>query len=739
MNLEPALSTFVSESRDLLRSMEAALLACEQSGADDDAINSIFRAAHTIKGSSGLFGLDEIVSFTHVVETVLDRVRSREIELSRKLCGILLECSDHLQYLIDSVASPDSRDDTHSATGADLIARLEAASAQTVGDEYPGSNTPTSPPPQHEQWRANTDSWHISVRFHADVLRNGMDPLSFLRYLATLGSITGLQVVDTALPEPGQFDPEVCYLGFEIGLRSEAEKERIEGAFEFVREDCTLRILPPRSLVGEYVALIRDMPNADSRLGELLVRCGSLTHQELERFLDIQHQLAQNDPGHARPLGELLEQNQLVQPPVIEAALQAQREARAGSDHKDRSNRSLRVDGAKLDHLIDLIGELVTAGAATNVIARLAGLADLNESMLRMARLVEEIRDHALQLRMVPIGETFARFQRVVRDVSRETGKDIRLELSGTDTELDKSLIEHMVDPLTHLVRNAIDHGIERPEVRIQRGKPAQGVLRLNAYHDSGSVVVEVSEDGAGLDRDRIVRKALERGLITDASGLSDAQVHALIFEPGFSTAEEITNLSGRGVGMDVVKRNVVALRGSIEIDSRPGRGTLMRIRLPLTLAIIDGFLVGVGRSSFVIPLDIVEECVELTPDERAASVGHRYIDLRGSTLPFIRLRELFGIETLAAKRESIVVVRWGEQRAGIVVDELLGELQAVIKPLSKLFSRLQGVSGSTILGSGDVALILDVRGLIDRSLAAGAATAPACAATALNQLVLAS
>lgn len=724
MSIDSALPTFIAESRDLLREMEADLLACEHGDASAEIINAIFRAAHTIKGSSGLFGLDAIVEFTHVVEGVLDRIRDRTLDLTRELTAVLLECRDHIQLLVDSVAGGDEgRDPRLDAAGARLLERLtgmscgEVAAHASVATQEPAVQAAESGDDISDGWRASTDSWHISVRFHTDVLKNGMDPLSFIRYLTTLGCITGLQIVDEALPPVDRFDPEACYLGYEIGFRTEVTKERIESAFEFVREDCNLRILPPRSRVAEYVSLIRDLPEAENRLGELLVACGTLTRRELERSLHMQKSLAESNPSQARPLGELLVHNQLVQPAVVAAALNKQREARTSSEAKGVDG-SLRVDGDKLDQLIDLIGELVTAGAATSMAAREAGFSDLNESTMRLARLVEEVRDQALKLRMVQIAPTFSRFRRIVRDVAREVGKEIRLEISGGDTELDKTLIESITDPLTHLVRNAIDHGIEPAEVRRAQGKASEGVLRLNAYHEAGSVVIEVADDGNGLNRERIARKAIERGLISDASSLTDAQVHALIFEPGFSTAEQITNLSGRGVGMDVVKRNVSALRGSIDIDSREGWGTQIRVRLPLTLAIIDGFLVGVGRSSFVIPLDAVEECVELTREECEAAAGQRYISLRGSVLPFIRLRELLCVTAPKVKRESIVVVRHGGQRAGIVVDELLGELQAVIKPLSKIFSRLQCVSGSTILGGGGVALILDIGGLVERCLA---------------------
>jgi two-component system chemotaxis sensor kinase CheA len=305
----------------------------------------------------------------------------------------------------------------------------------------------------------------------------------------------------------------------------------------------------------------------------------------------------------------------------------------------------------------------------------------------------------------------------VVRDVAREIGKNIALEVTGAETELDRTLVEGIADPLTHLVRNAIDHGIETPDIRLARGKPATGLVRLNAYHDAGSVIIEVSDDGGGLKRDRILAKATQQGLISAGETLTESQIYALIFEPGFSTAEKVTNLSGRGVGMDVVKRNIAALRGTVEVRSEEGKGTLICIRLPLTLAIIDGFEVGVGRSHFVIPLDLVEECVDASAEggaEISASAGH--ISLHGSVLPLIRLRDMFSIQEEAGRRQSIVVVRSGGKKVGIVVDDLLGELQAVIKPLSKLFSELQGIGGSTILGSGKVALILDMPGIIERT-----------------------
>ncbi|HTJ93767.1 MAG TPA: chemotaxis protein CheA, partial [Pararobbsia sp.] len=379
-----------------------------------------------------------------------------------------------------------------------------------------------------------------------------------------------------------------------------------------------------------------------------------------------------------------------------------------GKATKVRETQSVRVDADKLDRLIDLVGELITATASTSVVARRAKNAELQESTATLSSLVEEVRDSALQLRMVKIGGTFSRFRRVVHDVARELGKDVELRTSGEDTELDKTVVERIGDPLMHLVRNAMDHGIDAPDVRRARGKPAQGTVALNAYHDSGSIVIEVGDDGGGLNTEKILAKATERGLIEPGKTLTESDIQNLIFEPGFSTAEQITNLSGRGVGMDVVKRNIEALRGSVRIASRVGQGTTVTVRLPLTLAIINGFQVGVGHSVFVIPLEMVDECVTWTPNDRTD-----FTDLRGSVLPFVRLRDLFDIDGASTGRQNIVVVKHAGQKFGLVVDALMGEAQTVIKPLSKLFGSIRGISGSTILGSGEVALILDVPALL--------------------------
>jgi two-component system, chemotaxis family, sensor kinase CheA len=708
MNLDQALQTFLIEGRELLDDMEAALLRVADEDDPSESVNAIFRAAHTIKGSAGLFGLDGVVAFTHVVESLLDEVRDGRVALNETLIALLLACGDHIGILLDAVDEGQralSADEAQAGTA--LLARLHQQLGQPAAASQSLVQQPVIEPTVGRMSDAaagnGAEHWHISLRFGPDVLRNGMDPLSFIRYLATLGRIEHIVTLHDAVPVLDLLDPESCWLGFEIAFKSDCDKTAIESAFEFVIDDCQLRILAPHSRIAEYTSLIAQLPEEPSRLGEILVRCGSVTAHELDSALSTQRQ---GEP--AQLLGSILAEQGAVAPQVVEAALAKQKQVK---DSKSQENQSVRVDADKLDRLINLVGELVIAAAGANLIARRTRNVELQECNSTLSDLVEEVRDSALQLRMVKIGATFNRFKRVVHDVARELGKDIELRVSGEDTELDKTVVEKIGDPLMHLVRNAMDHGIDSPEQRLARGKPAQGTVALNAYHESGSIVIQVSDDGGGLNREKILAKAVERGLVEAGRHLSDDEIYNLIFEPGFSTAEQITNLSGRGVGMDVVKRNIIALRGSVGISSVAGQGAIVTVRLPLTLAIINGFQVGVGKSVFVVPLDMVDECIEFSSE-----AGHDYTDLRGQVLPFIRLRELFDVAGEPAVRQNIVVVKHAGQKFGLVVDALMGEAQTVIKPLSKLFAQVQGISGSSILGSGDVALILDVPVLMQQA-----------------------
>ncbi len=708
INLDSALQTYIVEARELLQDMEKALLQLESDPTDSDTIDRIFRGAHTIKGSAGLFGLTPVVGFTHFVEDVLDRVRDGHVAIDRDLIALLLACTDHIAELVEVVAERGGSLDApamqreaglrerllayqgHSAAAAEAVAATPAPEgAVRVLDGEP---------------RVASPDWHISLRFGEDVFRNGMDPFSFLRYLNTLGEILSIATTAQGMPELAQMDPESCYLGFEIRFRSEQSQDAIAEVFDFVREDCAIRIIAPHGTLADYRELVEQLPEGEAAAGELLLAAGSLSDSEWQQLLEGAPQASVESPDS---LPTVFEATAAVDTTV--AVVPQAREAKA------RENVYVRVHADKLDELINLVGELVIAGAGAKLLAKDTAEPELRDATAGVADLVEKTLDCALRMRMVPIGDTFSRFQRVVRDVSQELGKDIELTISGGDTELDKTVVERIGDPLMHLMRNAMDHGIEAPSVRLAAGKPAKGRLRLNAFHDAGNIILEIADDGAGLNRERILEKARERNLIPATVTPSDSEIYNLIFEPGFSTAAAVTNLSGRGVGMDVVKRNITALRGTIDLDSRPGQGTTIRIRLPLTLAIIHGFLVGVGEASYVVPLERVQECLELSPNAHDSARRCGYIDLRGQVLPLLFLRDYFAIEGQIVRRQNVVVVHYLDKKIGLVVDELMGEYQTVIKPLGKLFGALHGIGGSSILGSGAVALILDIPALFTR------------------------
>ncbi|MCX8017379.1 MAG: chemotaxis protein CheA [Rhodocyclaceae bacterium] len=711
--MEELYSVFAQEAREQLAAMEDGLLRMEQGDQDADTLNAIFRAAHTIKGAAGVVEIHHIEKFTHILENLLDKLRNSEIAASSEIITALLKGCDHIGALLDRVdqglldedpavaaAGQATAELLRSFTGGEKAKMMPEASVATV--ERAGGDT------------AISDCWHISIRFGRDVLKMGMEPLAFLRYLLNLGEIVHLTTLCDAMPPAEEMDPESCYLGFEITLRSHATKEQIENVFAFCRDECDLYILPPNSKVGDFIELIERLPEENMRLGEILVKSGAITQEELEQGLRRQRAAARIAEATEQPapqLGEILVEKKMVQPELVEAAAAKQKQV---AEKKSAEARLIRVQADKLDQLIDLVGELVIAGASANLLAQKSGQSNLVEATSVLSRLVENIRDSALQLRMVQIGETFNRFNRVVRDTAKELGKDIELVISGAETELDKSVVEKIGDPLMHLVRNAMDHGIVPAEVRAAAGKPLKGRVELNAYHDSGSIVIEVVDDGGGLNVEKIQAKAIERGLIQPGQTLSEQEIVNLIFEAGFSTADKVSNLSGRGVGMDVVKRNIQALRGTVEVKTQLGVGSRFIIRLPLTLAIIDGFLTSVANAAYVIPLDAVVECLELKEEDTR---GHM-LNLRGEVLPFVRLREMFEIPGSRPARENVVVVQFAGQKAGIVVDQLLGEFQTVIKPLGVLFRHVRGIGGSTILGSGEVALILDVQALVARCAA---------------------
>jgi len=733
MSVQQLRKIFAMESEDTLQQMEDALLNLEKSADDREAVNVVFRVAHTLKGSAAIVGLDDISAFTHLMENILDRVRSGDLAVNPDLIQVMLACHDHLVVWIEhDIEQPDTEQPELQNITQDLKARLQgiistpkipkvtAPPPEPVVIPEEIIETPpaiestaliisTAPIPNIEinaNTPAQTDHWQISLRFHEDALRNGIDPLAVVRYLSEQGQILQIHTLFDAMPDAALMNPEHCYMGLEISYQINVDPSAVEGMFDLVRDYCEVRILPPHSSIGAYFRMARRLPENINRIGQIWRDQQTLTDEEwtagsqLDFPPDEVVTVTPPHPENVTPPPQTTHKS----PPVSSV-----------KDIKTKTQKNLQVDAEKLDQLINLVGELVIANASISLLMQKGKYDRLGESISTMSRLVEEIRNSTLRMRMVHIGNTFNRFQRMVHDLSRDLGKDIELVINGAETELDKSMVEKINDPLMHLVRNSIDHGIETPDIRLEHNKPAHGTLQLNAYHDSGMVVIEVSDDGKGLDRQKILRKATQKGIIRPDQELTEQEVDLLMFEAGISTSDAVTELSGRGVGLDVVKRNVNALNGTIDVFSQENEGTQVRICLPLTLAIIDGFLFNVGKSSFVVPLDRVVECVEL-PLEALENKENNYLDLRGRMLPLVYLHQLFQLETQSEEEivcNNIVVVRYGDRDAGLVVSSLFGEFQAVIKPLGKLFERLHGISGATILGSGEVALILDVPALV--------------------------
>jgi len=705
------LPAFIEEANEQSASLEQLLLQLEVNPDDSDLLNALFRCAHTIKGSAGVFGLDRVVSFTHHVEALLQRLREGQLLLTPELSTLLLQSNDVIRSLVNEGAhEQDDAPETVQSREA-LVARLKQATSTINGAVAAPKDGQVESGPA-ECLDTGMRTWQVSVRFAADTFRHGIDPLTLLSYVGSLGSMPCVACDPSTVPALDAFNPEDCHLAFHFSLCTTATRDEIEQAFKFAREDCDLTLMEPGVSPNDVLALIEAMPD-QPRLGDILVSAGAISRVQLLQGLQTQNNAtdASGASGAGPLLGEVLQSSAAVSPTVVAAALQKQQRQRAGGPSASLGDDSnyIRVHADRLDEVINLLGELVIAGAGASMLARQTCQRTLVEANQQVTRLIEGIRNSTLKLRMVPIGDTFTRFRRVVRDTAAELGKEVALEIVGGETELDKAMVERIADPLMHLVRNALDHGLETPEQRLATGKSPQGKLTLSACHESGSILIRIVDDGRGVQRDKVLQRAWDHGLLDPGVVPPDHEILNLIFAPGFSTAEKVTNLSGRGVGMDVVRSNVEALRGSVTISSESGQSSCIEIRLPLTLAIIDGFLVSVGSSKFILPLDAVVEVIAnrdtTTPED---ANGRCCVELRGEVLPVVNLRMLYALDSPQPERSSVVVVRSGTRRYGILVDALLGQHQTVIKPLGLMLRSLRGVSGSSILGTGEVALIFD-------------------------------
>lgn len=650
---------FRQEARELLEQLEQALLDLDQNPHDRELVDSAFRALHTLKGSGAMFGFDEVAEFVHEFETAFDQVRKGKADTRAGLVAISLAAKDHIANLI---AEPGR----HAAGGMPILTALRESIA--AGCAAPLTRLPKETSSCAEGNHPDgVKSWRVRFHLPADALALGTNPLLLLDELRTLGECSVNALVDQ-VPPIEDIDPEASYLGWDVVLTTRQPREAIEDVFIFLKDGMELSIEPVQS--NETAGTPTEAVPAETG------------------------RQAQVAPAGAKPLHPA-------------------GNGEAGTAASAKTSTSLRVPAERLDELMDRVGELVIAQARLSQIANAAQDVNLKAVAEELERLSSGLRDTTMGIRMVPIGTLFGRFRRLVHDLSGELGKPLEFVTTGEETELDKTMIERLADPLVHIIRNAVDHGLENPDKRGAAGKSAKGTVKLTAIHTGAEVAISISDDGAGLDVERIRAKAEEQGLVAPDAKLTDQELYQLIFHPGFSTAREVTSLSGRGVGMDVVKRTIDGLRGAIDVSSRPGQGTTVTLRLPLTLAIIDGMLVRVGKGRYTIPLSAVEECVELPTDAVSGDKGRNFLNIRGNLVPFLRLRELFRTRAPADLHQKVVIVSAGENRVGLVVDQIIGNNQTVIKSLSKLHADVETFSGATILGDGTVALILDVNHLM--------------------------
>jgi two-component system chemotaxis sensor kinase CheA len=709
---------FFEESFEALDAMEAALLKLDVGSPEAELINTIFRVAHSIKGGSATFGFSEIASFTHSLETLLDELRSGTMPVTVAVSDLLLKSVDVMRAMLRAVQAKQPID---SQRVSDLQFDLEVAIAKkaeqppaaaapaasaTAGDTGIGpsgagradsaADREAAPPPQSPRWR---------IRFHPypELLARGNDPLRMLRELDALGRLE-VRVDAQMLPPLAQVTPQDCYLAWSLELPGEVPEEAIRQVFEWAEGDCDLtveRLPAEHAELPEAAAAVPPAPEPTASPPISVPTASAATPAAPGPAAAAPHPASSAPPAPAAA-------------PRGEAAGKPEASVSALGD-----SGSIRVSVEKIDELMNTVGELVITQAMLSQLGSHFDGPDaekLRAGLAQLERNMRELQESVMRVRMLPISFVFSRFPRMVRDLAQRLGKQIELKLTGEQTELDKTVLEKIGDPLVHLVRNSIDHGIESPEARTAAGKSAEGTVHLDACHRGGNIAVEVSDDGGGLDKERILAKARARGLVGPNDTLTEAEIYELIFVPGFSTAEKTTDLSGRGVGMDVVRRNVKELGGKIEVKSESGRGSRFTITLPLTLAIVDGQSVAVGTETYIVPLISIVESMQLKASGVTRLSGHsEVLSFRGDYLPIIRLHELFGVEPRSrALHEGLVVVAEGDgRRVGLFVDDLLGQQQVVIKSLEANYGHIEGVSGATILGDGSVALILDVPGLI--------------------------
>jgi two-component system, chemotaxis family, sensor kinase CheA len=680
---------FKEEANELLTELESSLLELEEVPDDNELIAKVFRALHTIKGSSGMFGYDDITMFTHDIENVYDHIRKGEIAISKHIIDLTLLARDQIASMLnDTNAGVDEEKTKEILNGfRGIISDFKSKSVSETPQE-----TETQSLPLATATQAKRAAFYISFKPDQTIFLSGTNPLLLINEIKDLGSsvvFTNFQSV----PGLNEINPEYCYATWEILLVTDKGIDSIRDVFIFVEDQCELKI----EIVDETCSYINE--TALYNFEDLLV---SNVNDIQFNFESLQHDFI----------------TQLVETATTrpkEKTLVTRAKEAAETHHEPETGSSIRVKAEKLDELINLVGELVTLQARLTQIASTSTDVTIISISEEVEQITWALRDSALNIRMLPIGTTFSKFKRLVRDLSKELGKQVELTTEGAETELDKTVIERLNDPLVHIIRNSIDHGIEMPDERTKANKPITGSVKLSATQSGGSVLITIADDGAGLDKEAIRNKAISLGMISENAELTDSEIYTMIFMAGFSTAKKVTNVSGRGVGMDVVRKAIENLRGLVEVNSKKGEGTQITLKLPLTLAIIDGLLVNISQDFFVMPLSSVVECIELTQQDIDNSHGRHLVNIRGDIIPYVNLRERFMISGSRPDIEQVVIADIKGTRVGFLVDKVVGQHQTVLKTLGRVYKDIEGISGATILGDGTLALILDVLKLAEK------------------------
>jgi len=692
---------FLNEAKEILVNLESDIVTLEEKSDDDEVVNRIFRYFHTLKGSSGIAGFTKIYEFTHNLENLFDQVRSGGVPVTSGIIDLLLKSLDWIKGELFG----DVVDENSDRVKSELISIINDFSGNEEKEVKSEDSDFLSVVGAYDGVGSDDRYFKITIEFREDIFYSGVDPLMIIEDLESLGEFIYNRVDKSRLPDFTEIDPEKSYLSWEIVLKTKSDEKKVRDVFLFVYEDNEIDI---ENVTEKYYGIQDRGYLPEKRLGELLVDKGVLKSRDLDEIVKEQIK-------HNAKIGDIIVQKGLASEKDVTDALQEQEKIK-----KRIEISTVRVDSGRLDNLMNLLGEIVIGQASLHKIAdemEEDKAFSLKNALYGLDRVTREFQEQIMSIRMVPIGGTFDQFRRFVRDTAQNLGKEIKLKIEGGDTELDKTVIERIGDPLKHMIRNAIDHGIESSEERRKNSKSSYGTVTLKAYHQEGNVFIDIIDDGRGISLERVKSKALSLGLISPEDELSKEKLLSFLFNPGFSTAEQIGELSGRGVGMDVVKTNIEELRGAIEIKTKEGEGTLVRIKLPLTLAIIEGMLIRIGQSILIIPLLSVIETIQIKKEDYKTVEGKgELILVRGEYISLVRLNELFGIEAGNTNpwEALFVIVESDNERIGIMIDDLVGQQQIVIKSIDHFITDSRAISGATILGDGRVALIVDIHGLAE-------------------------